>query len=156
MNKTTITYIILISMIFISLGIGSFIMKKNIEGLDNINKQNVNDILKNIKNAISVELNEPIKMINLVIDEEIKNEEIKNEQIENKIILGFEKVEDIKKEIEVNLPLNENLKKYTHEELSNMSLVDLKKVAKDNNIVLSIGGKAKGKPQLIVDILAKI
>lgn len=47
MNKITITYIILISMIFISLGVGMFIMKKNIEGLDNINRQNVNDILKN-------------------------------------------------------------------------------------------------------------
>jgi len=34
-------------MIFISLGIGMFIMKKNIEGLDGINKQNINDILKN-------------------------------------------------------------------------------------------------------------
>lgn len=45
MNKITITYIILISMIFISLGIGIFIMNKNIEELDQNNKQNVGDLL---------------------------------------------------------------------------------------------------------------
>jgi molybdopterin biosynthesis enzyme len=36
-----------------------------------------------------------------------------------------------------------------------MNLTDLKKVAKDCNVVLSIGGKAKGKSQLVSDILAK-
>ena len=65
MNKITITYIILISMIFISLGVGMFIMKKNIEGLDNINKQNVNDILKNEtgNNVTYIDNNKTINVI---------------------------------------------------------------------------------------------
>jgi uncharacterized FlgJ-related protein len=47
------------------------------------------------------------------------------------------------------------IKKYTNDELSNMNLTDLKKVAKDYNVVLSVGGKAKTKSQLVNDILAK-
>lgn len=42
MSKATITYIILLIMIFTSLGIGIFIMNKNIEGLSNIDKYNPN------------------------------------------------------------------------------------------------------------------
>jgi hypothetical protein len=52
-------------MIFISLGVGMFIMKKNIEGLDNINKQNVNDILKNEtgNNVTYIDNNKTINVI---------------------------------------------------------------------------------------------
>jgi len=49
MNKITIIYIILISMIFISLGVGMFIFNNNNiskEGLDQLNKQNIGDLLK--------------------------------------------------------------------------------------------------------------
>jgi len=47
MNKTIITYIILISMIFISLGIGMYIFTNDNlkEGLNEINKQKIGDIL---------------------------------------------------------------------------------------------------------------
>jgi len=47
MNKTTLTYIILLSMIFISLGIGMYIFDMNTtkEGLNGINKQKIGDLL---------------------------------------------------------------------------------------------------------------
>ena len=67
MNKITITYIILISMIFISLGIGAFIMKKNIEGLDGVNTQNVNDILKN-RTGNNVTFIDNNKTINVIVN----------------------------------------------------------------------------------------
>lgn len=74
MNKITITYIILISMIFISLGIGMFIMKKNIEGIDNINVQNVNDTLKNRNgdNTTYVDNNKTINVIVVSINNDSK------------------------------------------------------------------------------------
>jgi hypothetical protein len=48
MNKTTIRYIILISMIFISLGIGMYLLNNNNiskEGLDELNKQKIGELL---------------------------------------------------------------------------------------------------------------
>ena len=45
------------------------------------------------------------------------------------------------------------IKKYTLDSLKNKSLEDLKIIAKIMNISLSIKGKAKGKKQLINDII---
>jgi hypothetical protein len=50
-------------------------------------------------------------------------------------------------------PKNLNKKIYTSEELNKLTIINIKEIAKQLNIVLSVTGKLKNKATLISDIL---